>query len=100
MKYLAILLAALCISANAGQLVAHFGPDWVLVTDDQCTSEAVTKLLPTNSGEWRAARGFVNGKLYEACWRVIGNGAGAHVIYEDGDQGQIPAQAFATQPEA
>ena len=94
MKYILILLAALTLAANAGQLIAKQGNDWVLVTDDQCTNPAVVKLLPVGEDGWRAARGFINGKMYEACWHVIGQGEGAHVIYEDGDQGAIPAQAF------
>jgi hypothetical protein len=39
--------------------------------------------------DFRAASAVFQGQRFQACWRMMGNAA--YLMYEDGDQGVIPA---------
>lgn len=91
MKFLPILLVTLPLSALAADQVAHQGEDWVRITDKPCVNEQVVARLPTPE-DYLAAHAFFEGKHFEACWRPMGQAA--LVIYEDGDQGLVPAGEF------
>lgn len=76
--------------AFAEELVARQGDDSVRLTDAACKSELVLgRLDPSAAGEYRSASAVFQGKRFQACWRMVGNAA--HLVYEDGDQGIIPA---------
>ena len=49
----------------------------------------LSRLTPAQAGEFRAASAVFQGQRFQACWRMMGNAA--YLIYEDGDQGVIPA---------
>lgn len=85
---LATLAAAPAFSQD---LIARQGDDSVRLSDAECKSELVlNRIEPAVAGEFRAASAMFQGQRYQACWRMMGNAA--YLVYEDGDQGIIPAQ--------
>lgn len=88
-----LLLLALAHNAEAGELVAKNGSDYVRLHERSCEHEAITpRLGPLSREHYQAASSVVNGKKYAACW--ADPGGQIHLIYEDGDQGLIPARDF------
>ena len=85
-----LLCAALAAApAFATDLVARQGPDTVHLAEAPCTSRQVLKLLdPKLQTKYHAASATVQGHTFDACWRLTPNGA--HLMYEDGDQGLVP----------
>jgi hypothetical protein len=84
-------LAAFAAPSFAQELVARQGDDSVRLSDSACSNEQVLRRLdPTKAGEYKAASAMFQGQRFTACWRMMGNVA--HLVYEDGDQGVIPAQ--------
>jgi opacity protein-like surface antigen len=84
---LATLAAA---PAFAEDLVARQGDDSVRLSDAACKSELVlSRIEPGMATEFRAASAMFQGQRFQACWRMMGNAA--YLMYEDGDQGVIPA---------
>lgn len=76
--------------AFAQELVARQGDDSVRLSDAQCRSELVLgRIEPGSARQYRAASAVFQGQRFVACWRMVGNAA--HLVYEDGDQGIIPA---------
>ena len=89
----ALFCAALAIAAApafAQELVARQGDDSVRLTDAACQSDLVlSRIEPGQVEEYRAASAMFQGQRFQACWRMMGNAA--YLVYEDGDQGIIPA---------
>jgi hypothetical protein len=86
----AAIAAASAAPAFAQDLIARQGDDSVRLSDDSCKSELVLKRLePAVAGEFRAASAVFQGQRFQACWRMMGGAA--YLVYEDGDQGVIPA---------
>ena len=87
-----VLLCAAVLAATpalAQDLVARQGNDSVRLADGPCTSQQVlARLQPRMHSQFKAALAVVEGRTFEACWRVAGNVA--HLLYEDGDQGIVP----------
>ena len=85
-------VAALAAAPSfAQELVARQGDDSVRLSDAACSSELVLRRLdPSAAGEYKSASALFQGQRFTACWRMMGNVA--HLVYEDGDQGIIPAQ--------
>ncbi|HEX2544775.1 MAG TPA: hypothetical protein VHL79_07850 [Ramlibacter sp.] len=76
--------------AFAQDLVARQGNDSVRLSDAACKSELVlSRLEPAIASEFRSASALFQGQRFQACWRMMGNAA--YLVYEDGDQGVIPA---------
>ncbi|HEY0822721.1 MAG TPA: hypothetical protein VGD76_02960 [Ramlibacter sp.] len=76
--------------AFAQDLIARQGDDSVRLSEDNCKSELVlSRLEPDVAKEFRAASAVFQGQRFQACWRMMGNAA--YLVYEDGDQGIIPA---------
>ena len=74
----------------AQDLIARQGNDSVRLSEEACKSELVlSRLEPGLAGEFHAASAEFQGQRFQACWRMMGNTA--YLIYEDGDQGIIPA---------
>ena len=64
--------------------------DSVRLSEEACKSELViSRLEPGMADEFHAASAMFQGQRFQACWRMMGNAA--YLIYEDGDQGIIPA---------
>ena len=84
------VLAACAVAPTFAQdLVARQGDDSVRLSEEACKSELVlSRLSPTQAGEFRAASAVFQGQRFQACWRIMGNAA--YLVYEDGDQGVIP----------
>lgn len=76
--------------AFAEELVARQGDDSVRLSDAACKSELVlARLEPAAADQYRSASAVFQGQRFQACWRMMGNAA--YLVYEDGDQGIIPA---------
>ncbi|MBE7369617.1 hypothetical protein [Ramlibacter pallidus] len=76
--------------AFAQELVARQGDDSVRLSDTACKSDLVLgRLDPSAAAEYRQASAVFQGQRFNACWRMVGGAA--HLVYEDGDQGIIPA---------
>jgi hypothetical protein len=76
--------------AFAQNLVARQGDDSVRLSEEACKSELVlSRLEPGMAEEFHAASAVFQGQRFQACWRMMGNAA--YLVYEDGDQGIIPA---------
>jgi hypothetical protein len=83
-------LATAVAPVFAQELVARQGDDSVRLSDSECKSELVlSRIEPGMAGEFHAASAVFQGQRYQACWRMVGNAA--YLVYEDGDQGIIPA---------
>ena len=89
--FCATLAAALVAAPSFAQdLIARQGDDSVRLSEDTCKSELVlSRLEPGMSDQFHAASAVFQGQRFQACWRMMGNTA--YLIYEDGDQGIIPA---------
>jgi hypothetical protein len=77
--------------AFAQDLIARQGDDSVRLSEAACKSELVlSRLEPGTANAFRAASAVFQGQRYQACWVMVGESA--YLVYEDGDQGIIPAQ--------
>jgi hypothetical protein len=82
--------AAAASPAFAQELIARQGDDSVRLSDAACKSDLVLARFDKRSADdYRAASAVFQGQRFQACWRMVGNAA--HLVYEDGDQGIIPA---------
>jgi hypothetical protein len=82
-------LATVAFPAHA-DWVARQGESSVRLYEKPRTNEAVLKLIPPQfRTRFQAAVGLIAGARYEACWTKDPNGA--YLVYEDGDQGMVPA---------
>jgi hypothetical protein len=99
MKYLFILLALVAFSADADQ-VARNGDDMIVLMDKQCPyAEVQIRLQQAPDGDkYQKADTRINGKRFFACWRSVIDVV--HLVYEDGDQGLVPAAFFEEDPGA
>lgn len=89
-----LILAAILAAgpAFAGDLVARRGDDSIRLTDKPCPPEVLKHVEQGSRGYFRAARAFIDCKIYEACWAEAGGTA--FIQYPDGDRGMIPMAAF------
>jgi hypothetical protein len=88
--FCAALATIAATPAFSQELVARQGDDSVRLSDAACKSELVLgRIDPTTATQYRAASAVFQGQRFQACWRMVGNAA--HLVYEDGDQGIIPA---------
>ena len=88
--FCAALTAFAAAPSFAQDLIARPGDDSVRLSEEACKSELViSRLEPGMADEFHAASAMFQGQRFQACWRMMGNAA--YLIYEDGDQGIIPA---------
>lgn len=86
-----LLCAALAAAAPAiaRDLVARQGSDSVRLAEGRCQVEQVlSRLDPQLQEQYKEATATVQGRTFAACWRMTPDGA--HLLYEDGDQGLVP----------
>lgn len=89
-----LLLLLLAWPALAADMEARDGADWVRTSEAPCAYAAVLQHIPPQyRPQFQKAQAQLNGVLYFVCWRTQGNMI--HLIYEDGDQGLLPAADFA-----
>lgn len=90
MKVVLLCAALAAAPAIAGNLVARQGGDSVRLAEGPCKVERVlSQLDPRLQDKYREATATVQGRTFSACWAMTPNGA--HLLYEDGDQGLVPA---------
>lgn len=94
---LALALALLAPSASAGSDVVYRATDpngdYIRLFDKPCANDRVRAGIPPNQREaFMAGEAKIDGKMWGMCWTVISQGIG--IIYEDGDRGIVPMQAF------
>ena len=90
---LACALTLLGAPVLAEEMVAINGNDSVRLYDSPCTSQKVLeRVTPELPAALKDASAVVQGQPYKACWIIDGDAA--HLLYEDGDQGLIPLEAF------
>jgi hypothetical protein len=89
--FCAAVAAAFAVAPTFAQdLIARQGDDSVRLSDNACKSELVlSRIEPGTAEEFHAASAVFQGQRFQACWRMMGNAA--YLVYEDGDQGIIPA---------
>lgn len=89
-----LLIAALLAAgpAVAEDRIARNGADSIRLTDAPCGESVRALLPPAVHDKLRAAQAEIGGQKYEACW-VRYQGA-VYLFYADGDQGEVPEQAF------
>lgn len=90
MKVVLLCAALAAAPAIAGNLVARQGGDSVRLAEGPCKAQQVlSQLDPQLQEKYKEAIATVQGRTFAACWRMTPNGA--HLLYEDGDQGLVPA---------
>lgn len=94
MRFALVCTAALLAApVMAEEMVASNGNDLVHLYDSPCSSQPVLeRVKPERPALLRDASATVQGQSFKACWIVDGDAA--HLLYEDGDQGLIPLDAF------
>lgn len=98
MKSAGALAALLAAGPALADAVASNGRDTVRLSDKPCAITAVIAQIPEPLRQGRrTAAASVSGQPFAACWRLIPQGV--HLLYEDGDQGLIPAGDFKAVPE-
>ena len=89
MRMVLLCAAMAAAPAIAGDLVARQGSDSVRLAEGPCKVEQVlSQLDPRLQKIYKEATATVQGRTFAACWRMTPNGA--HLLYEDGDQGLVP----------
>lgn len=92
---LAILLASPAFAAQ--EMVAKSGDDVVRLIDLPCPYASVLRFIQDDyRKQFRKAEARVSGQRYFACFRLVDSTV--HLIYEDGDQGMVPAGEFRAEP--
>lgn len=87
---LVVLLAA--GAAHASQ-TAKQGEDWVRIFDSPCVSAQTMAMIPAAMrSQFKKLQARFQGQTYFGCY-VVRNGA-VYAIYDDGDKGIIPLEAF------
>jgi hypothetical protein len=98
MRILIVASALAAGQAFAGDLVFREGDDEVRISEAPCQYGAVLmRLEPAKREVYQKATARLAGKVFFACWRTMGNVV--HLVYEDGDQGLIPAQLLRPPPD-
>jgi hypothetical protein len=80
-----LLLLVIHVAAHAETLSATNGSDKLTITEQPCDIGPWFK-------EWKKATWYYQGRVFEACWRVMGNAV--MTIDSAGDLGAMPMQAF------
>ena len=89
--FCAALTAFAVAPSFAQDLIARQGDDSVRLSEEACKSDLVlSRLEPGIAAQFHHASAVFQGQRYQACWRMMGNAA--YLVYEDGDQGIIPAR--------
>jgi hypothetical protein len=95
-----LIVAALLAAGPAfASQTARVGDDWVRLFDSPCVSmETMARIPPAMRDQFKKVQARFQGQTYFGCY-IVRDGA-AYVLYEDGDQGIIPLEAFKQDKEA
>jgi hypothetical protein len=95
-KYLVSALALFIYSlASAVPVATATAPngDWIQLDDSACSLPAVVSAMgPVYGPQARNAAAIVDKQPFKACWVIEGDTVA--VMFEDGDIGMIPKDAF------
>ena len=93
MRYALALILLAAFPALAQDHIARQGDDEVVIREAPCTVASVLMRIPEAQREgWRRADARISGQKFFAFWRIVQSAV--VLVYEDGDQGLIPAGAF------
>lgn len=102
MRILLALLLILLAPAALADSIARHGENWVRLTAQPCTNEAVAGHL-TAAGEdpadYRAASARFDGREFSACWKPDFSTRNVMMRYEDSDGGMVPFDDLKAVPE-
>lgn len=99
-KMLAVALIGIVLNGCATSqaqtkppLTARIDTSTFLIYEERCTIKAALDQVPaTLHPRLGKAKATVEGKAYNACWFLVPGGI--RLLYEDGDVGMIPYEAF------
>lgn len=92
---LALLLVFAADRADAAEMVMRSGSNELRLYDSPCVhAGTLAQLNPQWRDKFKKASAKVNGQDFYACWILDEPSGAVFVIFEDGDQGMWPAQAF------
>lgn len=97
MKYLALILAMLCLQANADNAVARNGKDMIRITDGACPASILALTPEGTRGFFRAAYAVLDGKSWLACWALTKDRR-VVIVYSDGEHSIVQATSFEIDP--
>jgi hypothetical protein len=93
-----LALALLSVDVHASQS-AHQGADWVRIWNSPCVSaETLARIPQEERAAFQKVQGYVGGKLAFGC--ALQRGNMYFILWEDGDQGVVPASELKQDPEA
>ena len=91
---LAGLIVSFAVYAAPSVMRHDDGADFIRLFNIPCANDLVlAKAPPEYRAELRAGEGHIDGKTYGMCWLALPDGS-VGMIYEDGDAGRLPVQAF------
>ena len=96
-RLLAITLLVLSLPAFAASIVMRAqdtNGDYVRLFDKPCANDIVLARTPSDfRPNMRAGEGSFGGKIVGMCWLALPDGT-IGMLYDDGDQGRMPMDAF------
>jgi hypothetical protein len=89
---LGLLMALVSATSFADYIVS--GPQGTILarTNQACPASVLQHVVPEHQNKFRKADALIEGQKYVACWTEIDGMV--FIVYEDGDHGMIPAEAF------
>lgn len=91
---LAALIVSFAVLAAPSVLRHDDGADFIRLFNVPCANDRVLARTPPQYRDaLRAGEGFIGGKMYGMCWLALPDGS-VGMVYEDGDAGRLPVQAF------
>lgn len=91
MRSIVCCAALLCAAFPAmSERIAREGNSEVRIFDTPCVSAETIARIPEERREgWGKAIGVFSGQKFFGCWRKMGEDT--YILWEDGDQGIVPA---------
>ena len=91
----AVLFASFTAAASSTVMRMDDGQGhYVRLFATPCNNDMVLARTPPNfRPRMQAGETKIDGKLYGMCWTALPDGT-VGIVYEDGDQGRLPIQAF------
>ena len=90
---LAALLCAVVLPAHADYITGTLGGDYVRISEQACPADILSMVSADIHDRMHLAEARIRGTVWRACWAVTADGT-VHLLFEDGDSGQLPAGQF------
>lgn len=95
---IAAFLAFFALSASAAEMVAKNGDEVIRLQDRPCVhAGTLAQIKPEFRERFRMARATLQGRQWFACFIVTPKGD-VHLVFEDGDELELPTRAFKADP--